>query len=71
MAEAFKNTAVAMELLDRFGGMPTVNRNTLADILVALGNLGPAHPRIPEIDINPLLVGSSGMAAADVTIVLG
>jgi len=51
--------------------MPTVNRNTLADIMVPPWDLGLAHPRIPEIDINLLLGGSSGMAAVGVTIALG
>jgi len=44
-------------------GDATVNRNTLADIMVPPWDLGLAHPRIPEIDINLLLGGSSGMAA--------
>jgi len=59
-------------LLDGFRGMPAVDRDALADILVALGDLGLAHPRIREIDVNPLLVvGPDGMAAVDATIVLG
>ena len=58
-------------LLDGFRGMPAVDRDALADILVALGEIGLAHPRIREIDVNPLLVGPDGMAAVDATIVLG
>ena len=59
------------KIFDGFRGEPPVNREELAGILVALGDIGLQHPRIHEIDVNPLIVGESGaMVAVDATIVL-
>ena len=59
------------KVLDGFRGTPPVNREEIARILVALGEIGLSQPRIREIDINPLIVGEQGAAAADATIILG
>ena len=59
------------KLLDGFRGEPVVNREELARILVALGDIGLTYPRIHEIDINPLIVSENGAIAVDATIVLG
>ena len=59
------------KVLDDFRGAPPVNREEIARILVALGEIGLRQPRIREIDINPLIVGEEGAAAVDATIVLG
>jgi acetyltransferase len=54
-----------------FRGEPPVNREELAGILVALGDIGLQYPRIQEIDVNPLILGEKGaMVAVDATIVL-
>ena len=59
------------KIFDGFRGEPPVNRKELAGILVALGNIGLQHPRIHEIDVNPIIVGEKGaMVAVDATIVL-
>jgi len=59
------------KIFDGFRGEPPVNRKELAGILVALGNIGLQHPRIYEIDVNPIIVGEKGaMVAVDATIVL-
>jgi hypothetical protein len=58
------------KLLDGFRGHPPVNRDELARIITALGNVGLAHPRIQEIDINPLIVDAAGAIAVDATIIL-
>ncbi len=58
------------KMLDGFRGAPPVDREELARILVALGEIGLSQPRIREIDINPLIVGEEGAAAVDATIVL-
>ena len=58
------------KMLNGFRGAEAVNRNEIARILVALGEIGLSHTRIVEIDINPLLVGPEGAAAVDATIVL-
>lgn len=57
-------------LLDGFRGAPPVNRDDIARILVALGDIGLNHPRIDQIDINPLIVGDAGAAVVDATIIL-
>jgi acetyltransferase len=59
------------KILDGFRGESPVNREELARILVALGNIGLTYPRIQEIDINPLIASENGaMVAVDATIVL-
>jgi acetyltransferase len=58
------------KMLDGFRGAPPVRRDEIARILVALGEIGLRRPRISEIDINPLIVGEEGAAAADATIIL-
>jgi len=69
----------ALELIDRlrsqkllqgFRGGPPVDRVDLADILIGLGNLALAIPRIREIDVNPILVTAEGLIAVDATVVL-
>jgi acetyltransferase len=59
------------KIFDGFRGEPPVNREELAGMLVALGDIGLQYPRIHEIDVNPLIVGEKGaMVAVDATIVL-
>jgi acyl-CoA synthetase (NDP forming) len=58
------------KLLDGFRGNPPVNRNEIARLLVALGTIGLAYPRIQEIDINPLIVAAAGAVAVDATIIV-
>jgi acetate---CoA ligase (ADP-forming) len=59
------------KIFEGFRGEPPVNREELAGILVALGDISLQYPRIREIDINPLILGEKGsMVAVDATIVL-
>jgi acetyltransferase len=58
------------KLLNGFRGAPPVNREELAGILSALGAIGLRDRRIKEIDINPLMITSSGAVAVDATIIL-
>jgi acetyltransferase len=58
------------KLLDGFRGSPPVDRNSLAQILVSLGELGQAYPQIQEIDINPLIVTNGSPVAADASVIL-
>ncbi len=58
------------KMLDGFRGAPPVDREEIARILVTLGEIGLDHPRIREIDINPLIVGEEGATAVDATIIL-
>jgi acetyltransferase len=57
------------KLLDGFRAFPAVDREQLADILVAIGQIGTDFPQIKEIDINPLLAGKQGLIAVDALIV--
>jgi len=43
----------------------------MADILVRLGDLGVRHPRVTQIDVNPLAVKDGLPIAVDAGIVLG
>jgi acetyltransferase len=58
------------KMLDGFRGAPPVDREEIAGILCALGELGLAFPRIREIDINPLIVTAGGAVAVDATLVI-
>jgi acetate---CoA ligase (ADP-forming) len=58
------------KMLDGFRGAPPVDREEIARIVVRLGEIGLAFPRIREIDINPLICGEEGITAVDATIIL-
>ena len=58
------------KLLEGFRGTPPVDREKLTGVLIALGNIGLSYPRIKEIDINPLIIATSGAIAVDATIIL-
>ncbi|MCX5821124.1 MAG: acetate--CoA ligase family protein [Deltaproteobacteria bacterium] len=58
------------KMLDGFRGAPPVDREEIARIIVRLGEIGLAFPRIREIDINPLICGEEGAMAVDATIIL-
>ena len=59
------------KIFEGFRGEPPVDRNELASILVTLGDIGLRHPRIYEIDVNPLIVSEGGkLVAVDATIIL-
>jgi len=60
----------ARKLLDGFRGSPPLDREALARILVCLGELGCAYPRIREIDINPLIVSNGKPVAVDASVIL-
>ncbi len=55
-------------VLDGFRGALPADKQALARILVALGDLGAGHPRIREIDINPLILVRGRPVAVDALI---
>ncbi|HEY8553170.1 MAG TPA: acetate--CoA ligase family protein [Burkholderiales bacterium] len=59
----------AAALLDGWRGAPPADREALADAIVRLGQLLCEHPRIKEIEINPLRVYPRGVLALDALIV--
>jgi acyl-CoA synthetase (NDP forming) len=58
------------DILNGYRGFDPVDKNALGRILVALGDLGCSHPRIQEIDINPLIVHKGQITAVDGLVVL-
>ena len=51
-------------------GRAPVDLDALASLLVRFGDLIVEHPRIREIDVNPLLASASGLLALDARVVL-
>ena len=58
------------KILDAFRGKPPVDREVLADILIAVGKIGLDHDQVNEIDINPLKVLDGKPIAVDALVVL-
>mgnify|MGYP000889831366 CR=1 FL=1 len=58
-------------ILDAVRGMPPADRDQLARILIALGRIGLEHPRVKEIDVNPLILDAERPVAVDALVVLG
>jgi succinyl-CoA synthetase beta subunit len=59
------------KILDAFRGKPPVDRESLADILIAVGRIGLEHKDIFEIDINPIKLLNGKPVAVDALIVFG
>ena len=57
-------------LLDTFRGSPAVDRKTLVDALVGIGDLGCRHEEIAEIDINPVIICGDQPVIVDALVVL-
>ncbi len=58
------------KMLDAFRGKPEVDREVLADILLAVGKIGEDHESVHEIDINPLKMINGKPVAVDALVVL-
>jgi len=58
-------------LLGAFRGSPAVDRDALARIIMAVGQMAADHPEIREIDVNPLLIDGSDPVAVDALIAVG
>lgn len=61
MMEGIRSTA----LLDEVRGMPAVDRDALAKILVAVGRIGAEIDGVTEIDVNPILFDKDAPIVAD------
>jgi acetyltransferase len=57
-------------ILDGVRGRAPVDREAVAGILVALGDLGTARPDIVEVDLNPVIAGPGGVVAVDALVVM-
>ncbi len=60
----------AQSLLDGYRGGVIVDRSTLADTLVILGEILDMFDEIRELDLNPLIMNKSGLFIADARITL-
>lgn len=60
----------AAKILDAFRGKPEVDREALADILIAIGTIGMELDQVVEIDINPLKILDGKPVAVDALVVL-
>jgi acyl-CoA synthetase (NDP forming) len=57
-------------LLGSFRGQPAVDRAALVAVMEAVAQIAADHPRIVEIDVNPLLIRGGDPVAADALMVL-
>jgi len=55
-------------LLQAYRGKPAAALDTIAAVLIRLGQLAADHPEIRELDINPLLADAEGVVAVDARI---
>ena len=63
------NEIKGKKILDAFRGEPAADREALADILLAVGQIGLDHEQVKEIDINPLKLIDGKPVAVDALIV--
>lgn len=61
----------AKKILGAFRGKAAVDREKLADILIAVGQIGLDYDAVQEIDINPLKILDGQPVAVDALVVLG
>jgi len=60
----------AARLLAGFRGHPAADRDALADVVVAVGDLLVEQEAIAEVDVNPVLASADGAVALDALVVL-
>ncbi len=60
----------AHKILEAVRGMAPVDKNMLAEILIAVGQIGIENEMIKEIDINPVIITDGKPVAVDALVVL-
>ncbi len=60
----------ANKILDAFRGQPPVDRDALAELLIALGSIGLENDAVSEIDINPIKLVRGKPCAVDALVIL-
>jgi acetyl-CoA synthetase (ADP-forming) len=60
----------ACKILEAIRGMAAADKDMLADILMAVGQIGIENDRIKEIDINPVIISGGKPVAVDALVVL-
>ncbi len=58
------------KILGALRGMPAVDLEAMAEILIRVGQIGLENDRVKEIDINPLIIAQGNPIAVDALIVL-
>ena len=58
------------KILEPFRGKPPVDRNALAELLIAIGRIGLENDAVEEIDINPIKLIEGQPVAVDALVVL-
>ena len=58
------------KILEPFRGKPSVDRKTMAELLIALGKIGLENDAVGEIDINPIKLIEGQPVAVDALIIL-
>ncbi|MCU0599011.1 MAG: acetate--CoA ligase family protein [Desulfobacterales bacterium] len=70
-AEEMISDIKTSKLLGPCRGMPAVDFQAMADVLVRLSFIPLIHPEIREIDMNPLIISGERPVAVDALIILG
>jgi acetyl-CoA synthetase (ADP-forming) len=60
----------AHKILEAIRGMEPADKDTLADMLIAIGRLGMENEAVQEIDINPVIISRGKPVAVDALVVL-
>ena len=60
---------ICLPLLRGWRGKPAVDIDGLATAVAAVSELAAAHPRVDEIEVNPLRVGPDGVLAVDALVI--
>jgi acetyl-CoA synthetase (ADP-forming) len=60
----------AKKILGPIRGMPAVDKDLLADVLMTVGRIGLELEMIKEIDINPIIISAGKPVAADALVIL-
>jgi len=60
----------ARKILEEIRGLPAVDKDMLAEMLITVGRIGIENDRIKEIDINPVIISGGNPVAVDALVVL-
>lgn len=60
----------AFKILSGYRGMPPADIDSIAEVIVKVGELGVKYGDISEIDLNPLIVYQDGCVAVDARVIL-
>ncbi len=64
------NSFKGIKLLEGFRGLPVVDKEKVAELIVKVSDLLEANPQIKELDINPVMINADGAFAVDTLLVL-